>query len=415
MATSTSEPPSRLPPRRLGSPCVPAWNQLLWTPADHHPRSLGRLTEQYTKVLIPSDETRARLQRRAGLLGPSSSTADDDDSGARLSLGRREVLADAHERAAFDKWQQGRQQELEDQAEADRIAFAQVDWQDFAVVSTIEFTEQEEAGGVELPPPMSLAEVENMTLAQKKMAAMIMEGREGEEEQEEEREEPREEDQEMEMDSEDEADKEQKEAELELERQRVVAAGGSNAPMKIRKDYVPKCESISPTRSRVRRTDLALPPTAKRPTAPPGPNMTMFGNQQVPVDELSKHIQIELLDPRYKEQKRVSEANRSAANLLPGGTDVSSSIRALALHRPDIFGEPGAAEEEAKRQQEIEAKARARAKDVWDGHTASKESIQARYQTGADLDEQIEAIHRAHKLVGLVAAACIYLRLTTVC
>lgn len=45
----------------------------------------------------------------------------------------------------------------------------------FIVVSTIEFTDQDEL--LDLPPPMSRTEVENMTLAQKKMAAMIMEGK----------------------------------------------------------------------------------------------------------------------------------------------------------------------------------------------------------------------------------------------
>ena len=132
----------------------------------------------------------------------------------------------------------------------------------------------------------------------------------------------------------------------------------------------------------------------------PTTNMTTFGNQQVPVEELSKHIQIELLDPRYKEQKRVADANRSASNLLPGGTDVSTSIRQLAMHRPDIFGTPDAAAEEAKRQQELLAKSKAREKSVWDGHSASREAIQARYQAGADLSDQIDALHRAKGLVG---------------
>ena len=53
------------------------------------------------------------------------------------------------------------------------VAFAEIDWHDYAVVQTIEFTAADAAS--ELPPPMSVQEVENMTLAQKRMAAMIME------------------------------------------------------------------------------------------------------------------------------------------------------------------------------------------------------------------------------------------------
>ena len=80
------------------------------------------------------------------------------------------------------------------------------------------------------------------------------------------------------------------------------------------------------------------------------------------------------------------------------GTDVSSSIRALALHRPDIFGTADDAEER-KRQEELKAKSKAREAEVWDGHTASKDGITTRFQQGANLDEQIEALHRAKGLI----------------
>lgn len=53
------------------------------------------------------------------------------------------------------------------------MAFVEIDWHDYAIVQTIEFTAVD--ANSELPPPMSVQEVENMTLAQKQMAAMIME------------------------------------------------------------------------------------------------------------------------------------------------------------------------------------------------------------------------------------------------
>ena len=198
------------------------------------------LTEQYTKILIPSKEAQARLERRSG--------RPADDAEDRTATGRREVLKDARERAEWERWESSRRKEIEDAEEADRIAFAEIDWQDFVVVSTVEFTEGDEAGLVELPPPMSISEVENMTLAQKKMAAMIMEGRE-DEVAENERERERGEEAEMEMDDdEDDAPAVDQQAKLEQERQRVVqiAATDSSAPMKIRKDYVPKCAFLGP-------------------------------------------------------------------------------------------------------------------------------------------------------------------------
>lgn len=177
------------------------------------------------------------MERRSGGLEDAP-----EESAVR---GRREVLKDARARVEWERWESTRQKEREDAQEADRIAFAEIDWQDFVVVSTVEFTEGDEAGLVELPPPMSISEVENMTIAQKKMAAMIMEGRE-EEVAENEREMERSEEAEMEMDDEDVAAPvdvgASDESKLEKERQRVVEirTADSNAPMKIRKDYVPK-------------------------------------------------------------------------------------------------------------------------------------------------------------------------------
>ena len=54
-----------------------------------------------------------------------------------------------------------------------KVSFAEIDWHDYAIVQTIEFTAADTNS--ELPTPMSVQEVENMTLAQKRMAAMIME------------------------------------------------------------------------------------------------------------------------------------------------------------------------------------------------------------------------------------------------
>ncbi|GAA5888121.1 hypothetical protein JCM5296_005441 [Sporobolomyces johnsonii] len=323
----------------------------------------NRLVEQYTKILMPSKELLGRIERRAG--GPPDSNAD------RLVSGRREVLKDARERVEWEKWESTRRKEQEDKAEAERIAFAEIDWQDFQVASTIEFTEGDEAGLAELPPPMSLSEVENMTLAQKKMAAMIMEGgKEGEVDADG----AAGEEEEMEMDEEDD-DAQPQVIEHKIEDTVEIQSLDANLPVKIRKDYV---------RTKKGKQNQAY---------------TTFEGQQVPVEEFSKHVRYELLDPRWKEEKKQAELNRSAANLLPGGTDVSASIRAMAAHRPDIFGDAGG-EEELRRQAEQAAKSKQREKDVWDGHAASKETITMRYQQTANLDEQIQALHRAKGLVG---------------
>ncbi|GAA5972021.1 hypothetical protein JCM11641_002460 [Rhodosporidiobolus odoratus] len=322
----------------------------------------NRLVEQYTKILLPSKELISQIERRAG--GPSDSSHD------RTNAGRREVLKDARQRVQYEKWESTRRQEEEDKAEAERIAFAEIDWQDFQVASTIEFTENDEAGIAELPPPMSLSEVENMSIAQKKMASMIMEGKQNEivvEDAEEE----------MEMDDEDEEAPAAGQPVIEQKIEDVVEiqTADSSAPIKIRKDYVRTKKSKA------------------------GQAFTTFEGQQVPVDEFSKHVRYELLDPRWKEDKKQQDLNRAASAIMPGGTDVSASIRAIAANRPDIFGDADEDDDERKRRAEELAKSRAREAHVWDGHAASKESITLRYQQTADLSEQIEALHRAKGLV----------------
>jgi hypothetical protein len=151
------------------------------------------------------------------------------------------------------------------------VAFAEIDWHDYAIVQTIEFTAAD--AHAELPPPMSVQEVENMTLAQKRMAAMIMENTAEDVEALRQRQAEgeaaaaaaaasvglAEEDGDAEMQQSDEEDadeterkrREEEERMREVERARAIQASslGAGGPMKIRTDYVPKRKRIPiPTR-----------------------------------------------------------------------------------------------------------------------------------------------------------------------
>lgn len=50
--------------------------------------------------------------------------------------------------------------------------------------------------------------------------------------------------------------------------------------------------------------------------------------ERIPVDELDEHMRIELLDPKWKEQKAVAEKRQMATNL--GGADVARNVKRLA-------------------------------------------------------------------------------------
>lgn len=140
------------------------------------------------------------------------------------------------------------------------VAFAEIDWHDYAIVQTIEFTPVDATS--ELPRPMTMQEMIDTTLAQKKMAAMIMEDAVDEVEAVRARQVTEAEaqaeaqalaqaqaamQQQDQMDVSDDEEmernmREEEERQRELERAREIQAQSMDAagPMKIRTDYVPK-------------------------------------------------------------------------------------------------------------------------------------------------------------------------------
>uniref|UniRef100_A0A5K1K102 43kDa secreted glycoprotein (Immunodominant antigen Gp43) n=1 Tax=Ganoderma boninense TaxID=34458 RepID=A0A5K1K102_9APHY len=334
----------------------------------------NRLVEQYSKVLLPSKDTLSQLKERT-------------HDGARWK-----DLEVARKRARWEQVKREQDKKREDDKEAERVAFAEIDWHDYAIVQTIEFTAADATS--ELPPPMSVQEVENMTLAQKRMAAMIMETTVEDVEAHRARQAAaeaeaaaaaREDDDAVMEESDDEDDetkerrrRDEEERQMEIERAKAIQASSLDVggPMKIRTDYVPK---------------LSKKGGEKLTTC------TICG-QQIPIDELQEHMRIELLDPKWKSQRDVLEARKAQASELLRGANVVSSLKNLARTRVDIFGAEADEEKRKKEEEEERLRRREREKDVWDGHTASKANTLDRYQTNSNIDEQIAAIHRAKGL-----------------
>ncbi|OCH95633.1 hypothetical protein OBBRIDRAFT_816514 [Obba rivulosa] len=346
----------------------------------------NRLVDQYSKVLLPQKETIVQLKERAN------------------ERARWRDLEVARRRARWEQQKREQEKKREDDREAERIAFAEIDWHDYAIVQTIEFTAADATS--ELPPPMSVQEVENMTLAQKRMAAMIMETTAEEVEAHRARQAAAEAEaaaavgtigtapaEDTGMDQSDDEDnevaerrrREEEERQMELERARAVQASSLEAggPMKIRTDYVPKAGKKS---------------NEKMTTC------TICG-QQIPVDELQEHMRIELLDPRWKSQRDALEARKAQSSELQRGANVVSSLKNLARTRTDIFGAEADEEKRKKEEEEERLRRREREKVVWDGHTASKANTLDKFSTNANIDEQIAAIHRAKGLGPQDAAA----------
>lgn len=331
----------------------------------------NQLVEQYSKVLLPSPE----------LLQKVNSAASEE--------GKWKILDEAREHADWERHRREREQQKEDEKEAERIAFAEIDWHDYAIVQTIEFTTADV--NADLPLPMSIQEMENMTLSQKRMAAMIMENTAEDIEAHKAKQAATDHDvtaAKLEDADEDERDerirREEAERQKELERAKAMQTSLGAGPMKIRTDYVPKIGAK-------------------------GANISMTTcpvcGQQVPVDELQEHMRIELLDPRWKSQRDALEARKAQASELQQGANVVSSLKYLARTRVDIFGAETDEEKRKHEEEEEVARRKERERLVWDGHTATKAGTLDKFQTNVNLDEQIAAIHKSKGLAPVDNAA----------
>ncbi|KAF9792348.1 Pre-mRNA splicing factor PRP21 like protein-domain-containing protein [Thelephora terrestris] len=331
----------------------------------------NRLVDQYSKIINPSKNVLESLSARTD------------------PMDRWRTLDAARQHAKWAKVKEEQDKKRKDDQEAERIAFAEIDWHDYAIVQTIEFTAAD--ANSELPAPMSVQEVENMTLAQKRMAAMVMETTAEDVEAHRARQAAAEaeaaaavgrvggtggdEDAAMEQ-SDDEEDPRQQEQGV-VQRIDTIPAVPETGNIKIRTDYVPK---LGQKNQKQTMTACSI------------------CGQQVPVNELQEHMRIELLDPRWKSQRDVLEARKAQASELQRGANVVSSLKNLARTRTDIFGAEADEERRKVEEEEERLKRREREKVVWDGHTATKANTLDKYSTNVNFDEQIAAIHRAKGL-----------------
>lgn len=162
-----------------------------------------------------------------------------------LVIDKWTMLEDAKNRAQWDSLKKEKDKKREQEREEEKKAFAEIDWQDFALVQTIEFTGTDMT--IDLPPPMTIRELESMGLREKRMAAMIVEevAEKDEDELNGGSKETGDGEMDIDMDEEEEEDEQEKEQQRkeaeETKRARDIQAKAmGQAGMKIRKDYVPK-------------------------------------------------------------------------------------------------------------------------------------------------------------------------------
>ncbi|KAL8930524.1 MAG: hypothetical protein Q9208_000708 [Pyrenodesmia sp. 3 TL-2023] len=345
----------------------------------------SRLVDQYTLLLQAASAEGAKAQKLR--IQELEKNVKD----------RFNILDAAKTRAAWVKFQEEQRQKKEQEGEKEKLEYAQIDWHDFVVVETVIFGDADDQA--DLPPPPSLNDLQSASLEQKAAMSLQPHDRRIEEamptsedyglfyKHEEQRQMPppstvpsyptydmpqstgyqhtpkapagaRE-------TEEHHAIIERAEARERAQAAQAAAKGGAGQPMRIRNDYVPRAQA--------KRQNVAM---AMCPNC----------NQQIPYDELEQHMRIELLDPRWKEQRLKSDQRQSTTNLST--SDVAANLKRLASQRSDVFdgvtGQPVISEEEAAR--------RKKAALNYDGQLEKGKDMERRQ--GMNIDEQIRQIHQ---------------------
>ncbi|WZZ80320.1 hypothetical protein YC2023_100892 [Brassica napus] len=276
------------------------------------------LVDAYFDVLKPPEDLKEKLRKSA----------------ADLTT----VLERCLHRLEWDRSQEQQRKKEEDEKEQERVQMAMIDWHDFVVVESIDFADEEDE---ELPPPMTLEEV----IRRSKVSAAM---------------------------EEDEVVEPGKEVEMEMdeEEMKLVADGMRAANLEENGGYV-RIENMNeeaPMRivKNWKRPEDRIP-TERDPTKVV---ISPITGELIPINEMSEHMRISLIDPKFKEQKDRMFA-KIRETTLAQDDEIAKNIVGLARLRPDIFG---TTEEEVSNavKAEIEKKKDEQPSQViWDGHTGS--------------------------------------------
>ncbi|EKG11770.1 SWAP/Surp [Macrophomina phaseolina MS6] len=337
----------------------------------------NRLVEQYKELLSGENEEERKAQLEENVKNKFN------------------MLEKAKARAEWVKYQEKQREEKEKKEEDERIAYAEIDWHDFVVVETVLFTEADEQA--DLPPPTSLNDLQSASLEQKAAMSLRPHDMRIEEAMPDEdlsqwsqpppavqmpqpqvlpyqpqqqatypAEYPP---QRTAQEEEEERLIRERREQAERTQQAQAAAKAGPPQMKIRSDYVPRAQA-----------------KRKNVTQAPCPNC----RQLIDVDEMEQHMRVELLDPRWKEQKAKADARYATSNLST--QDVANNLKRLASQRDDIFDPTTGArispEEEARRK---------RAANGYDGQPTTADAAQMAQMQGMNIQEQIRQIHQKFK------------------
>lgn len=321
------------------------------------------LVDAYTKCLMPNRDEVEKLKKWVAKNG-----------------GNAELLDRANLRFAWDEQEDMLRQSREDEEKEEKEIMNQIDWHDFVVVETIEFTAEDDnialaapidtSSGKPSAPPVPLdqggagtmsaqARIEkpkgvekeereepqvDLEIAEKEKRAKEDKLREDQEKEEAAVREAREDRERAERERELAEQEEQLPEDEPVEMEPEIPMPSMDNEMKVRKDYVRHRKASQ------QRIMQRCPITG----------------QLIPAEEMSHHLKVLLLDPKWKHQKDalVERARKESAF----ADDVEANLAGFVAKRPDLFG---SVDEEIREAAEAgaEASAREAGADAGPAHT----------------------------------------------
>ena len=293
------------------------------------------------------------------------------------------ILDQVKRRTDWQRHQEAQKRREEEEAERERVSYAQIDWHDFVVVETVDYQPFEMGN---FPPPTTPEEVGARILLQERFE----EGQDVEMQLE----------SDSEGGSEDEGDSGDEDAGG-RSGARAMPPPPPGAPPGA-KDVVQPPLPPTPENVIVRKdyNPKAAPKPQARPPAPDEYLISPITGERSPASKVAEHMRIGLLDPRWVEQRdRQLQEKMTQESVYAPGSAIESSLRQLAERRTDIFG---VGDEETAIGKKIgeEERRKDAEKAPWETATPSATDAAGRStRSGVSLQDQIALIHKNKGLV----------------
>ncbi|CDJ42513.1 surp module domain-containing protein, putative [Eimeria tenella] len=288
-------------------------------PSHHLFSFFASLVDAYTKCLLPQKEMLESIKETAG--------------------NRQALLARVRRRMMYERQQLQQRKEKETKTQEERRLMMSLEWTDFHVVETIDFTEEDER--LPLAAPIDFKsipkELPKALLAEDGTAAdglaeegdkvdsiaKLIEGADADQD-----------DEAMETEDEEETAKQAID-------KRQATAGSADAAEAAERAAAEKQQELPPAPAAPLRVVKGYVRTKKRQAATgasSGFQRCPITGQLIPADQMTNHLRILLLDPKWKEQKDRFLEKAQAESAFAPLEDVEGYLAQFVAKRPDLFG-----------------------------------------------------------------------------